>query len=133
MSSALLYSFRPTRIIVLKVVWMQLHFIIHICLRDWLEVTFSTYTSFRGRLGVPYIHLFVYICWSYRMITLMLCYHSIAPSICKDDSSASAICYLYRFNLVNWCKGMPTYVSFYCFGGLSSNYLFYFAASWYSH
>ena len=38
--------------------------------------------------------LFVYIYWSYRMIALMLCYHSAAPSTCKDDISASAICHL---------------------------------------
>ena len=48
----------------------------------------------RGRLGAPYIHLFVYICCSYRMVALMLCYHSIAQSTCKDDISASAICHL---------------------------------------
>ena len=47
-----------------------------------------------GRLGALFIHLFVFICWSYRMITLMLCYHSTAPSTCKDDISASAICHL---------------------------------------
>ena len=47
-----------------------------------------------GRLGVPFLHLFVYICWSHRIISLMLCYHSIAPSTYKDDISASAICHL---------------------------------------
>ena len=47
-----------------------------------------------GRLGVPFIYLFVYICWSYRMVALMLCYNSMASSTCKDDISASAICHL---------------------------------------
>ena len=46
-----------------------------------------------GRLGVPLIHLSVYICWSYRMVALMLCYNSMAPSSYKDIS-ASAICHL---------------------------------------
>ena len=39
------------------------------------------------------------------MVALMLCYNSIAPRTCKDDISASAICHLYRFSLVNWCVG----------------------------
>ena len=47
-----------------------------------------------GRLRVPFIHLSVYICWSYRMVALMVCYNSMAPSTCKDDISASAIFYL---------------------------------------
>ena len=34
---------------------------------------------------------------SYRMVALMLCYNSLAPSTCKDIS-ASAICHLYRFS-----------------------------------
>ena len=62
--------------------------------------------NIRGRLGVPFIHLSVYICWSYRMVALMLCYNSMAPSTCKDDISASASCHLR--GLVNWCIGMPT-------------------------
>ena len=39
-------------------------------------------------------HLFIYLRWSYRMVGLSLCCHSIAPSTCKDDISASAICHL---------------------------------------
>ena len=62
------------------------------------------------------------------MIALMLCCHSIAPSTCKDDVSASAICHVYRFSLVNWCIGRPTQVSSCCFGDLSYNPSFYFAA-----
>ena len=80
----------------------------------------------RGRLDVP----FGYICWSYGMIALMLCFYSIAPSTYKYYISASAICRLYMFNLVNWCIGRPTYGSSSCFGGLSCNYLLCFAASW---
>ena len=38
-------------------------------------------------------HLFVYICWSYRMVVI-LCYNSMAPSTCKDNINASAIYYL---------------------------------------
>ena len=34
----------------------------------------------------------------------MLCYNSIAPSTCKDDISASAIC---SRGVVNWCIGRP--------------------------
>ena len=48
----------------------------------------------RGRLAVSFIHEFVYICWSYRMVALNFCYNSMAPSTCKDDISASAICHL---------------------------------------
>ena len=81
-------------------------------------------------LGVPFTHLFVYICWSYRMVALMLCYYSIAPSTCKDDIRAGAICHLQRSSLVNWCIGRPTQVSSCCFGGLFCNPPFYFAASW---
>ena len=66
----------------------------------------------------------------YRVIALRPCYHSIASSTYRDDTSASAICHLYRPGLVNWCQGRPTQVSFYCFGGLSCNSSFYFAASW---
>ena len=43
------------------------------------------------------------------MMTLMLCYLSIAPSAYKDIS-ASAICLFWRFNLVNWCIGRPAEV-----------------------
>ena len=37
-------------------------------------------------------HLFVYISWSCRLVALMLCYKSIAPSTCKEYISARAIC-----------------------------------------
>ena len=53
---------------------------------------FRTLCGSLGRLDVLFINLFIYICWSYRMIALMLCYHSTAPSTCKDDIIASAIC-----------------------------------------
>ena len=42
------------------------------------------------------------------MIDLMLRYHSSAPSTCIDDISASAVCHLQKFNLVNLCIGRPT-------------------------
>ena len=48
----------------------------------------------RRRLGVPFIRFFVYSCRSYGIVALMLCCNSIAPSSCKDDVSASAICHL---------------------------------------
>ena len=89
---------------------------------------YKIYFNCRGRLGVPFIHLFVYICWSNRMVALIHCYNSIAPSTCKDAISASAICHLQR--LVNWCIGRPTQVSSCSFGGISSKSLVYFAASW---
>ena len=41
------------------------------------------------------------------MVALMLCYDSIALSTCKDDISASAICHLSMFNILNWCIGRP--------------------------
>ena len=98
----------------------------HTCGKGWTIIFFKPQ---RGRLGVPFIHLFVYICWSSRTVALMLCYHSIAPSTCKGDISASAICHLQRFSLLNWCIGRPTQVSSCCFGGLSCNSSFYFATS----
>ena len=42
------------------------------------------------------------------MTALMLCYHSIASSNCKDDISASAFCHFQMFNLVNLCIDRPT-------------------------
>ena len=54
----------------------------------------------RGSLGIPFIHVFVSICWRYRMIILMPCCISIAPSSCKDDINASAVCHIYRFSSV---------------------------------
>ena len=91
-------------------------------------VYYGSLYSFRGRLGVPFIHLFVYICWCYRVVAVMICYNSIASSTCKNDMSASAICHLQRFK--NWCIGRTIQVSSCCFGGLSCNSSFYFAASW---
>ena len=45
----------------------------------------------------------------------MLCYHSVALFTSKSDISASVICYLQRFTLVQYI-GKPKY-SFCCFGG----------------
>ena len=59
---------------------------------------FLAFYFIRGRLGVLFIHLFVYICRSYRMVALMLCYNSMAPSTCRDDISSSAICHFQRFS-----------------------------------
>ena len=54
----------------------------------------------QGRLGVPFIYLFIYICCCYRMVALMLCYKSMAPGTCKDDISASDIWHLYKLIVV---------------------------------
>ena len=51
-------------------------------------------SGYAGEVGCTIYSFFFYICWSYRMIALMLCYYSIAPSTYKDDISASAICHL---------------------------------------
>ena len=59
-----------------------------------LQQTMEFKASIGGRLGVPFIHLFIYICWSYRMGALMLYYNFMAPSTCKDAISASAISHL---------------------------------------
>ena len=58
-------------------------------------------------------HFFIYLFMSAGAIEwqLMLCYNSTAPSTCRNDISASAICHLQRFSLVNWCIGRPTQVS----------------------
>ena len=55
-------------------------------------------------MGVLFIHLFVYICWSSEVAALMFCYHSTIPSTCKGDISASYLsslqvyfsCLIYR-------------------------------------
>ena len=79
------------------------------------------------RLGVPFIYIFVYICWCYRMVALVLCCNSIAPALVKMSVLAL---FVIINSLVNWCVGRPTWVSSCCFGGLSCDSLFYFAASW---
>ena len=50
----------------------------------------------------------LYLCWNYKMVDLKLFYNSIIPSTYKDDVSASIICRLERFKLVNWCISRPT-------------------------
>ena len=58
-------------------------------------------------------HLFIYlfICWSSRMIALLFCYAFVALCTSKDDTSASAICYLWRFFLVHYYTGRPSWAS----------------------
>ena len=75
-----------------------------------------------------FIHLFVYICRSYRMVALKLCYNSMAQSTCTDDLSASAICHLQRFSsLVH----KQAYIGFLLMvWWLFCNSSLYFAASW---
>ena len=65
----------------------------------WIEFSakyaFAYYTHvIDGRRWKLVYHLFVYICWSYRMVVLKHHYNSIAPSNWKGDISASAICHL---------------------------------------
>ena len=102
----------------------------------FFSITYVLFTirKGRGRMGVPYIHLFVYICWSYRMIALMLCYQSIAPSTCKEDISASAICHLWMFILIDWYIGRSSLASSCHFSGLSYifhiNLMHHVAVSW---
>ena len=79
----------------------------HVNTNSSLPVDLKLSTSW-GRLDVSLIYLFIYICWSYRLVALILCYNSISPSTFKDDISASAICHLWRFSLVNWFTGRPT-------------------------
>ena len=56
-------------------------------------------------------HIFIYlfICFSNRMVALLLCYHFTAPCTSKVD--ISAICYLWRFFLVHCYIGRPSQAS----------------------
>ena len=102
------------------------HQIIFLCDICSMDVHFFQISG--GRLGVPFIHLFVYICWSYRMVALMLRYNYMAPSTCKADISASAICHLQRFSLLVYRQA---YIGFLLLlRCLSCNSSLYFAASW---
>ena len=53
-------------------------------------------------------HLFIYLYISYRMVALLICYPFTALCISKDDISASAIYYLWRFSLVHYFLGWPS-------------------------
>ena len=41
--------------------------------------------------------VYLFICWSNRMVALLLCYHFTALCTCKGDVSASTISYLWTF------------------------------------
>ena len=60
----------------------------------------------RGRLDIS-LFIYLFICWSSKVGVYLLCYHSIAPCTSKGDISASAICHLWRFILIDWCIGRP--------------------------
>ena len=48
------------------------------------------------------------------MASLVFCCHSVAPFTSKDDITASAICHLYGFILVDWYISWPTWFSSCC-------------------
>ena len=54
-------------------------------------------TARKGGGWVYHFFIYLFICWSNRMAALYLCYHSTTLCTFKDDISASAICYLWRF------------------------------------
>ena len=66
-----------------------------------------TFIVLQGRLDVS---LFIYFLSAgavelSRYCTTLACYYSIVPCISKGDISASAICHLWRFILIDWCIG----------------------------
>ena len=66
----------------------------------------------RGKVGCTiYSFICMFICGSNRMVVLLLCYHFTALSTSKDDTSPSAICYLWRFFLVHYYMGRPSQAS----------------------
>ena len=71
----------------------------------------------RRRLDVS-LFIYLFICWSSRVGVFLLCYQSIVPCTSKGDSSACAICHLWRFILIDWYIGRPSYASTCHFGDL---------------
>ena len=85
-------------------------------------------TLTRGRLGVPFIYLFVYSCWSYRMIARMLCYHSTAASTCKASMLVPFAVFRGLLQLIGVYVGLHRFL----LGALLAYPVisFYFAALW---
>ena len=56
------------------------------------------------------VSLFIYffICWISRVGVSLFSYHSIAPCTSKGDVSASAICHLWGFILIDRYIGKPS-------------------------
>ena len=50
-------------------------------------------------MGGGWLHLCSFVCWSSRIIALLLCYYCIATCTFKGGISANAICHLWRFVL----------------------------------
>ena len=77
------------------------------------------------------LFIYLFICWSSRVCVFLLCYHSIAPCTSKGDISASAICHLRRFILIDFYIVRPLSAWSCHFGGLS--YGFHFNLLHYVH
>ena len=58
-----------------------------------------------------YLFIYLFICWSSRMVAMLLCYHFTALCSSKGYISASAICHLWRCLLVLYYIGRPSYAS----------------------
>ena len=58
-----------------------------------------------------YLFTCLFICWSNRMVALLICYHFTTLCTSKYEISASAICYLWRFFLVHYFIGRPSQAS----------------------
>ena len=56
------------------------------------------------------LFIYLFICWSNRMLALLICYHFTALCTSKGGISVSAICYLWRFFLVHYI-GRPSQAS----------------------
>ena len=84
-----------TNAVIAKSLWLNLHLEI-----KTLQPFQRLVDDGRRRLGVQFIHLFIFICLSSTEAALMLYCHSTVPYICKDDISASTIFHLYMYILV---------------------------------
>ena len=64
-----------------------------------------------GKSWMHHLFIYLFICWSSRIAALFLCYSFTAICTSKGDISASAIYYFWRFFLIHYYVGRPSYAS----------------------
>ena len=117
--AALLFSYQPTARSTSKddvsasAVYYLLRVIFSLLVYWQVFFSFSCYSGgLQGEVGcIIYLFIYLFVCWSNRMTSLLLCYHSTALCTFKGDISASAICYLWIFFLVDYYIGRPSQAS----------------------
>ena len=72
---------------------------------------FSGYSTFQRADWTHHLFILWFICWSIRMVALLLCYYFTALCTSKGDISASPICYLWVIFLILHYIGSPSQVS----------------------